>query len=106
MKFKAGKLYKRELEKNGFMLLDKSVKMHISLSDEELHITDGIILVLEPLYIHRTRLRKTRDDPEAIRYHQWCLKILRDDKIGYVNLWEDEWNEVESDSDWQPGETE
>lgn len=91
MSFKPGSLYKiKHLE---FPFFRGSTNFYFKESESENFSEDSLIFVVEPLFLMRTKLRSS-PGREPTRYSYWCVKVMINDRVGYVNMWEDEWEEI------------
>lgn len=86
MDFKPGTFYKAK--KIDFPILRGSNSFYRESSEPESFPEDSIIFILMPVYIVRTRIIKSQ------RCSYWCVKVLINDKTGYIHMWEDEWEEI------------
>lgn len=91
--FKIGKLYKTTEEvRNG-----RGMGSHLFFKPPEESTTkeyfseEDVILVLDKLYVQRTKRRNLQSNWVTVQ--MWHLKVLVDNHIGYVSVWEDEWEE-------------
>ena len=98
VQFKAGKLYRsiddravpheKGLRNTFFYKSGENI-------DNPSHIKDdAVMLVLELLYTQRYKKSMRVGMHEPITVYCWHMKVLIDDKIGYVSQWEDQWEEV------------
>lgn len=91
--FNIGKLYKttEEAKKRGLgshLLYKPPGEAEGYLSEEH------IFLILDKLYVQRTKRRNSSTYPHGITLRMWHLKVLIDKQIGYISVWEDEWEEI------------
>jgi len=97
--FIIGKLYKPtdSSRKEGLSshLFYKPPQEVSSLFDNQGYLNENdIIMVLDKLYIQRTKRRMSSFYPDGITLKMWHLKVLINNQIGYVSVWQDEWEEV------------
>lgn len=96
--FKAGKLY-RSISDRSFPNENGLRNTFFYNSGENIdnpsHLKDDVVmLVLELLYTQRYKKSMRVGMHEPITVYCWHMKVLIDDKIGYVSQWEDQWEEV------------
>jgi len=54
---------------------------------------DDTILILELLYINHTKMARVSEASMTV-FNQWHAKILVNDIVGFVSIWEDDWSEL------------
>jgi len=97
--FEIGKIYKATESslKEGLSshLFYKPPQEMSSFDDNQgyLHEND-VIMVLDKLYVQRTKRRISSSFPNGITLKMWHLKVLIDNQIGYVSVWQEEWEEI------------
>jgi hypothetical protein len=93
MTFEIGKLYKCVPDRFSFpddRAPGRTDIIHIPQSEKQAILaSDDVLMVLEMLYIDRSRIRN------SIRYNRWHMKIMQNDVIGYISLWEDDWEIID-----------
>ena len=91
MSFKAGSLYK--VKNMEFPYFRGSTSFYFEDSEPENFSEDSVVFVLKPAFVMRSKLRSVPGH-ESRRYSYWCVKVMINDRVGYVNMWEDEWEEI------------
>lgn len=94
MKFQPGSLYKPKIDDTGFPGFRGSKHIYTSTNTDLYFNKDSVVLVVELLYILRNKLRSSKEIPGPIRYDYWVCKVIIDDKVGYIEMWEDEWEKI------------
>ena len=88
MPFQVGKIYERIEDR---FPNDRRIYMFLAGTETQIALYPGDkLMILELQYIKRVRAR-SGVDREFKRFNEWHVKVLKDDQIGYCNLWEDEW---------------
>lgn len=95
--FEIGKLYKAtdSAMKSGLSshLFYKNARENDETNPSYLSEND-ILMVLDKLYVQRTKRRNNSSYPNGITLKMWHLKVLINNQIGYVSLWQEEWEEI------------
>lgn len=91
MSFKQGSLYR--IAEKDFPYFRGSTAFYFSDSESENFIENTIALVVEPLFLLRTKIRSVAGQ-EMKKYGYWCVKVMINNRVGYIYMWEDEWEEI------------
>lgn len=97
-RFIPGKLYKQVVDRK--FPNEKGLRnTHFYKPGEHLdnpsHIAeDDIMLVLEMLYTQRYKKSMRVGMHEPLTVYMWSMKVLINEQIGYVDQWEDQWEEI------------
>lgn len=94
MKFEPGSLYKPRIDDKEFPGFRGTRHVYTSENNDIYFNKDSIVLIVEPLFILRNKLRSTKENPGLVRYDYWVCKVMIDDKVGYIEMWEDEWDKI------------
>jgi len=93
MKFEPGSLYKPRINSEEFPGFRGSKHIYTTKDVDHYFNENSVALILEPLYTLRSKLRRVKEY-EPVRYEYWVCKVMIDDKVGYIEMWEDEWEKI------------
>lgn len=91
MGFKSGSLYK--VKNLDFPYFRGSTNFYFLDSESENFTENSIVFIVKPLFLIRTKLRSTAKE-KSKRYGYWCVEVMINDRVGYIYMWEDEWEEI------------